>query len=255
MKNNMTNIEGETFELIQGYIDEEGTIHKDFEVVEMTGADEEAISKNEIKHNGAKILRTIIERCCVRIGNIHKSEVKRDKWIEVIQNLSVGDQDFIVLKIREISIGTIIESSYECPNPDCKCKITNEVDVDELEVLPYKGVSKIPFELPKGIKDKDGNLMKKGHLRLPNGLDREVLDGVIRKNVGRANTLMLARCITDLEGKGVYDEIIRNLTIKDRNYLLKILEEHKFGIDMTMTVVCPSCDEEFRANLNATNFI
>lgn len=255
MKETNFNAVGETFELIQGYRDKTGTIHKDFEVREMNGSDEEAISKNEIKTNGAKILRTLIERCCIRIGTIYKEDVKATEWREIIQSLSVGDQDYIVLMIRAISLGEEIETKYECPDSECKEEILTTVNVDELEIIPFDGIYDIEFELPKGFKDKDGNILRKGKLRHPNGLDREVLDGVIKKNTGLANTLMLSRCIVELEGTKVYDELVRSLSLKDRSYLLSLLNEHKFGVDLSIEVECPTCYNTFKASLNAVNFI
>ena len=117
----------------------------------------------------------------------------------------------MLLRLREISLGDEIETQYECADKNCKAKITTIISVDELEIIPYNGQDLIDFELPKGLKDKDGNLITKGTLRLPNGLDREVLDGVIRKNQGLANTMMLTRCIVELEGAKVHDDFVRNL--------------------------------------------
>lgn len=246
---------GEAFDFVKGYTDKEGTLHKDFELREMNGSDEEAISKPEIKSNGAKIGRTLLERCCLRIGTMYKNEVKPQEWREAIQSLAVGDQDIMLLKLREISLGDEIETQYECTDKSCKAKITTIVSVDELEIIPYNGQELIDFELPKGLKDKDGNLITKGKLRLPNGLDREVLDGVIRKNQGLANTMMLTRCIVELEGAKVHDDFVRNLSIKDRNYLSDLIKENSFGVSTVVDVDCPNCGESFKASLNAVNFI
>ena len=245
----------ETYDLLQGYRDKEGVVHVEFEVREMTGADEEAISKPDIKSNAGKVIRTILERCCVRIGTYHQKEVKSNKWREMIQELSVGDQDLILMKIREMTLGDEIESRYKCPNPNCKEDIITTIDVNELEVKPFDGLHEIPFELPRGFKDRDGNILRKGKLRHPNGVDREVLDAIMRKNVGQANTLMLSRCILELEGVKVYDELVRNLSVKDRNYLMKLLSDHTFGIDLSVEVECPTCYHSFKASLNATNFL
>lgn len=246
---------GETFELIQGYRDADGVVHKEFEVREMNGSDEEAIAKKEIKSNGAKILRTLIARCCTRIGTYVKEDMKESKWIDIIQSLSVGDQDYIILKIREASLGEEIEGKYECPDPDCKTPIEMTVNTNELEIVPFDGLFEIPFELPKGFVDKDGKVLKKGKLRHPNGLDREVLDNIAKQNVGRANTLMLSRCITELEGIKVYDDLVRSLSLKDRQYLMKLFEEHKFGVKLEVEIECPICYNTFKASLNAVNFI
>lgn len=246
---------GETFDLIQGYKDEEGTLHTEVEVREMNGTDEEAISKKDINSNGGKVVRTLLERCVLRIGTIYRDEVKSAKWREIIQELSVGDQDYILLKIRQASLGDEIETQYECPDPNCKEKIITTITVDELPIVPFNGQHTIEFELPRGHVTKDGNVLRKGKLRHPNGLDREALDTVMRKNSGLANTLMLSRCIVELEGIKVHDDIVRNLSMKDRNYLLSLIHENRFGVDLAVEVECPTCAETFKASLNATNFI
>lgn len=245
----------ETFEFLAGYIDDEGNLHKDFELREIDGSDEEAISKGEIRSNGAKVVRTLLERCCTRIGTIHKEDVKSNEWREIIQSLYIGDQDIMLLKLRQISLGDTIDTQYKCPVETCKTDINVEVDIDELELMPFSGSREIEFELPKGGTLKDGTVIKNGKMRLPIGLDREVLDGVMRKNIGQANTMMITRLITELEGTKVHNDFVRNLSIKDRNYLLELIKENNFGINLTVEVDCPNCYESFNASLNAVNFL
>lgn len=246
---------GEVFDFVHGYKDADGTLHKDFELVEMTGADEEAISRGEIRNNGSKVARVLLDRCCIRVGTLYKAEMKPQEWTKIFQTLEVGDLDVMMMRLREISIGETIKTQHVCPNPDCKAEINTEIDIDELQEIPFDGEEVIEFELPKGFRDKEGNLIKKGKMRRPNGLDREVLDPIIKKNIGLANTMMLARCVLEFEGSKVYDDIIRKLTVKDRNYLLDLVKEHNYGLDLSVELTCPNCGETFKASLNATNFI
>ena len=111
----------------------------------MTGVEEEAISRNEIKSNGGKVIRTLIERCCTRIGTYEQSALKEREWREIVQSLTVGDQDYIMLKIREVTIGKEIEVTHKCPN--CKQELVTALDIDELEITPFKGDWEIDFEL------------------------------------------------------------------------------------------------------------
>ena len=53
----------------------------------------------------------------------------------------------------------------------------------------------------------------------------------------------------------MHDDIVRNLSLRDRNYLLDVLNENRFGVDLTVEVECPTCGETFKASLNATNFL
>jgi predicted nucleic acid-binding Zn ribbon protein len=164
-----------------------------------------------------------------------------------------GDQDIIMMKIREQSVDEEIEADYVCP--DCKAKLKVLVKIDELENIPFKGEYEIDFELPKGYKDKNDVVYRNGKLHIPTGLDREILDPVARKNFGEANTLMLTRCITDFSGLRVTNDLVRSLSTKDRSYLFQLLKDNMFGINLDTDVTCNSCGTEFKASLNMENFI
>lgn len=250
----MKHTEGTTFNFLRGYEDATGFMHTDFEIRPMDGSDEEAIANPMTRKNGAKVIRVLLERCCIRIGTIYQSDLKEKEWTEIIQSLNTGDQDVMLLHLRAISVGEDLETHYKCPDPECKTDIKVLVNVDEIEMKPWNGNKFIEFELPNGGYLKD-SLLKTGKLRHPNGLDREILDGVIRKNVGKANTSLLTRLIVDMEGKKVDDSFVRNLSYKDRQYLLDLLKDEGFGVDLNVEVTCPNCSETFEASLNVVNFI
>lgn len=244
--------EAETFEFLAGYVDNDGVTHKQFTIKEITGEEEEAIAKSGVKENGGKVVRTLLERCITSIGTL-TPKIGQTKWREVIQGLSVADQDFALLKIRQETLGSEIEMSHKCPF--CKTELTSVVDIDELEMIQFGGSYEIDFELPKGYKDKDGTVHKLGKIRYPNGFDREILDTLARNNIGTANTMLLTRCIVELGTLKVHDGIVRALSIKDREYLLNLLKENMYGVNLETDIVCTSCGEGFRTTLNMVNFL
>jgi uncharacterized protein (UPF0212 family) len=244
--------DAEVYELLAGYTDKEGNLHKEFEVTEMTGEDEEEISKPEIRNNGAKVIRVILERCCKRIGTFTRRSLGSQKWRELIQSLTVGDQDFIMMKIRTLSVGTELEGNNECPK--CGAKLNVIVDTDELEIVHFSGDLEFEFSLPRGYKDPKGIVHRNGKIRIPTGLDRELLDPVVRKNIGEGNTLMITRCIVEFDGVHVTNDVVRKMSIKDREYLLKLIQEHMFGINFVTDVTCSECGAEFKSTFNVSNF-
>lgn len=244
----------EIAEFLKGYKDENGVIHKEFEYREMNGTDEEAISKPKVRQNGAVVTRTLLERCIVRIGTIEKSSVKASEWTTIMQSLAIGDQDFAMMKIRELSLGDEIEVSHTCPS--CKTKIDSVFTLDEIPLVPYCGQDEIKFELPKGALDKNGDLQKCGVLRHAIGLDREILNKTITQNPSVANTLLLARCIKSIGNLPITDDTLRNLSLRDRNFLFKLLKEKSFGYDVTeFEIECPNCGRELTISFNQTDFL
>ena len=239
---------------LKGYKDENGVIHTEFEYREMNGTDEEAIAKPKVKSSGSMITRVLLERCIIRIGTIEKSSVKPSEWTEIIQSLAIGDQDFAMLKIREISLGDEFEVSHKCPT--CKTKINSVFTLDELPLVPYNGLEEVEFELPRGYKDKDGKIHKTGVMRHATGLDREVLDKMVSQNPSMANTLLLARCIKSLGTAPITDDLLRNLSMKDRNYLFALIRDISFGYDVSdFEIECPNCERELNISFNQTDFL
>lgn len=249
------NEDGETerFNMLAGYIDKDGNLHNTFTLREMTGRDEEAISKSELKQNGAKLIATLLERCVLSIGTLTRKSVGIEEWKDVIRGLLVGDQDYMLIKLRELSMGGEIDVTHTCPY--CKESLKTLLDVSELETIPFKGQRVVPFSLPKGYRDKKGVLHKEGTLRLPTGQDREILTPIARKNVAQASTLMLTRLCKFEDGLYVTEDVMRDLTVRDREYLQKVLQENLFGINLEIDVTCTACGEDFKGNLNTTNFI
>ena len=243
------------FEMLAGYKDKDGVIHKEFTLREMTGKDEEAIHKSDVKSNGSKVVSVLLSRCVTRIGTLTPKSLGKQKWEELIKSLLTGDQDYMLIQLRKMSIGDEIELNHVCPNKDCKAKLKTVLSIDELEVVPFSGERVIEFELPRGYKDKKGVLHKTGTLRLPTGLDREVLTPLAKTNLAKAETVMLTRLCKFDDGAYIDDDVMGNLSIRDREYLQKLLQEHFFGVKLETEITCDSCGETFMGSFNASNFI
>jgi hypothetical protein len=240
-----------------GYKDEDGTEHKEAEIREITGLDEETISKAEIRQNIGKLITTLLASVTVRIGDVTpKSIGSRAKWEKIFRELPLGDRDKLMLEVRKHTNGDEIELDMKCPH--CKSKILHVVEIEQdIEERPLEvDASAIPFELPKGIKNKDGELCTTGTIRLPNGIDQEQLDTIARKNAGMANTTLLSRAIVSLDGFGqVTMNTLRKMTVRDRDYLIKLLGESSYGPKFEISFPCPSCGEDLEAGVNPVNFL
>lgn len=252
---NLADDEDQVFEMLAGYKDKDGVTHKEFTLREMTGKDEEAIHKSDTKGNDSKVVSVLLSRCVTRIGTLTPKSLGKQKWEELIKSLFVGDQDYMLIQLRKLSIGEEIELNHVCPNKDCKAKLNTVVSVDELEVIPFSGERVIEFELPRGYKDKKGVIHKTGTLRLPTGLDREVLTPLAKTNLAKAETFMLTRLCKFDDGAYVDDDVMGSLSIRDRGYLQKLLQEHLFGVKLETEITCDSCGESFMGSFNASNFI
>lgn len=245
-----------TFDLEVGHKDENGKVHKTVEIRDITGLDEENISKPEVRGNVGKLITTLLSSVVVRIGDLTPKELGRTKWEKIFRKLPMGDRDKIMLEIRKLSNGDEIELDMKCPH--CKTKIKHVVEIEndiedrKLEVDAFA----IPFTLPKGIKNKDGELCTTGTMRLPDGEDQDQLDTIARKNPGQANTTLLARVVHEIDGYGkVALSDFRRMSVRDRDFLIKLLGESSYGPKFEISFPCPSCMEDVEAGVHPVNFL
>lgn len=238
--------------LLAGYLDKDGVLHNTFTYREMTGKDEEAINKADVRANGAKVVNTLVERCVVQIGTLTKKECGV-RWGTIIREMLGGDLDYMAFKIRELSKGKEVEFTHKCPN--CGTKLNTIIGTDEFNIKPFMGQSAIDFELIRGYKDGKGQIHKDGVIRLPNGFDREIVTPLFKKNSSTAMTMMLTRLITFNDGAMVTQGLVSDMSLRDREILEKIIKENAFGIDTTIeNLMCDSCGQDISGEVGQSNF-
>ncbi len=84
------------------------------------------------------------------------------------------------------------------------------------------------FTLPKGYVDGDGNLHRKGVMRLSRAIDEIVpmRDPRVKSNPAYATVIILARVITKLGGlEEISSMVIENLFASDLSYLQKFYRQ------------------------------
>lgn len=243
----------EEIPMLAGYEDEDGVVHDTFRFREMDGRDEEAINKQDVRANGAKVMNILVERCVTQIGSLTRKAVGATKWHKIITSLLGGDLDYMAIKIREFSKGDEIEFRHKCPH--CGANLTSFVNVNEFGIKEFKGLREIPFSLSRGYRDKNGHIHTEGVIRLMNGEDREIITPQIRKNPASALTSILARTCVFNDGFKVNTEVMASLTVRDREYLQKLLTDNVFGIDTTVELQCSSCGADITGEVQTSNFL
>ena len=238
--------------MLAGYVDEHGTLHNTFTYREMNGRDEEAISKADVRQNGAKMVNILVERCVESIGTLTKKDCGV-RWGSIVRELLGGDLDYMAFKIRELSKGKEVEFTHKCPS--CGTKLTTIVETSEFNIKPYMGQSAIDFTLVRGYKDKKGT-HKEGVIRLPNGFDREIVTPLFKKNMSTAMTMLLTRLVSFHDGAIVTQNLVNEMSLRDREILEKIIKENTFGVDTSIdNLTCTSCGQDISGEVGQSNFL
>lgn len=109
------------------------------------------------------------------------------------------------------------------------------------------------FTLPRGYVDKEGNLHKKGVMRLATAADEIIplKDRRIQQNPGYLTIVLLSRVIISL---GTLPEIntyvIENLFTVDLAYLQELYTRINQLENPNIKVLCPHCNKEVEIDLN-----
>jgi hypothetical protein len=104
------------------------------------------------------------------------------------------------------------------------------------------------FNLPRGYIDENGNLHKRGVMRLATALDEiaPMRDPRVQANDAYLNILLLARVITKLGTLAqVNSGIIERLFSADMAYLQEFYRRINQTGTLVQPVACPACQQEF----------
>jgi len=109
------------------------------------------------------------------------------------------------------------------------------------------------FELPKGYVDKNGDVHKRGTMRLATAAD-EILpmrDPRVQQNAGYLTIILLSRVITKLGTLSTINtHVIEGLFTMDLAYLQDLYQRINMSDMPTYQVVCPHCNQQIEVPLD-----
>jgi hypothetical protein len=247
------------FNLPGGYLDNNGKVHKEVVLREITGVEEDLLGSRMT--NVIKRLNQVMSNCIERIGNI---DDKR-KIEEIVRELPVVDRNFLIIALRRVSLGDNYEMEIECPSCNEKTKMV--LDLSVLEVKDMKNPEKREYEqeVPSG---------KLIRWKVMTGIEEEILSS-IREVTKMQNILTYSilvrlleingekvslgsrlkdargRISLDKEGRKAFNET-RKLTLRDRNFLREQFRTIEGGIESDIEFECPVCNEVFTSTFDPT---
>ena len=109
------------------------------------------------------------------------------------------------------------------------------------------------FALPKGFVDEEGNLHKKGVMRLATAAD-EILplkDPRVQSNPAYLTVILLSRVVTKLGSlNDVNPRVIEGLFASDLGYLQEFYRKINGDGTSLLKTRCPKCEHEFEVELS-----
>lgn len=108
------------------------------------------------------------------------------------------------------------------------------------------------FELPRGYVDEDGNLHKRGVMRLATAAD-EILpmrDQRVQQNPGYLTIILLARVVTKLgDLRAIDTRVVEKLFTADLAFLQNLYRQINEMDSVMVQTSCPKCEHEFEVDM------
>jgi len=202
------------------------------ELREMTGAEEEILTNQRLIRSGDAI-NQVFMNCILRLGD------KEDLALKDVLDLLSGDRLFILVKLREISLGDEVELDLVCPNAACRAQNPMLLSTEELEVTPYGEAKEFARTLPQS-----GALVRFRHL---DGHMEKRLAALMEPSISSA---MLMRII-DIDSSPPTKKAMNEMALRDRSFLRQEMLKADAGIDTTVETECASCGTPIRTRLEA----
>ncbi|MEV0293898.1 DUF6760 family protein [Nocardia sp. NPDC050710] len=230
-------------ELPGGYWDSDGRLHRGFELVPLTGRDEESLA-GAIGARPATFVTEVLSRCVGRIGAISPVSA------QVARELLVGDRQYLLLRLRAATFGERVRAHLICPWPDCGKPASLDFSIAD---VPVTSVAERAPRHTMTVSDNSEPL--EIEFRLPNGADQEAVSGLLGTNEAAALTALLARCVVRIGSRTPPDEQqIAALSPRARFAIEERMAALAPRVDQTMHTACPECHRTFVAPFDIQHF-
>ena len=240
------------FLLPGGYRDLNGTLHREVELVALSGREEERLAETTPATN-AIALTGLLSRCVHRLGTI------RSLSDDIVRRLLIADRHYLLLKLRQATFGDHVQATVQCPWEGCRKKV--DIDFSLQDIPVRESTEKGPlytreFSPEAAGSHAPGDAYREVVFRLPNGADQEALAPMVDNQEEQALVLLLARCIRrlgPLHDPGL--EVIQRLSARARMEIERHMDMAAPHVDLTLGSHCPECGREFTVPFDLQAFV
>ena len=227
-----------------GYLDDDGRLHQQVSLSPLRGAEEKLIAQRG-RTSRAALVTTVLSQCIRRLGTIN------DVTEDVVRNLLVGDRQFLLLKLREITFGQTIQAVINCSRPDCGAQLDIDFSTENIPVT--RSPQRQPFH-EMILSAQAGR--EPVTFRLPNGHDQERIAHLAEQNETLAEDLLLSRCIQSIGPLSLPElEQIAALPASAKTEIEEEMDRLAPKVSLTMEAFCPECERRFSADFDLQEFI
>lgn len=231
-----------------GILDGKGNCLKTVRVRELTGRDEELLADRRYR-NAVEQVTDFLTQVIVEVPGLDRPVSK-----ELVAEMLIGDRDYLLLRLRQVSLGDQVEQVMRCPSTACGKKADVEFLISELPVRRVPTVQLwYEFDLSAPARSEDA---RSNHvtLRLPVGLDLEAVLDCKDLNPALANTRLFARIVKSVGHSRVDEAAARDLPLRLRGEITDFLRGITPGPDLKIDIQCPHCGTDMSYGFDLYGF-
>jgi hypothetical protein len=215
----------------------------------LCGEDEAFLLEAGESLSGPARVTALLSRCILRVG------ADENVTPQTVRTLTVGDREALLLHLRRVTYGERLPCLLQCINSACGERMDLELKVAELLLEPY-AASREWHEVAVSAAKKTYRM----RLRVPNGLDQELVADRAWTNVTDAENLLLQRCVESLSVESAPAEVSSPLTMDEWPAELADEIGQKFGeldpqAEILLSLQCPACERSFTGEFDAGAYL
>jgi hypothetical protein len=220
-----------TVTLPGGYADDAGHVHREAELTPLDGLGED--TAGTLLGEPCAVLTTQLLLCCVkRVGALEAGPT-------LVRDLLVQDRDYLLLRLREMTLGTDLWITLACPADGCGEPMEAKLALDQVPVAARPTSARFhTLDTPAGEIE----------FRLPTGADLEWLAVTGLGAPAEARSRLLARCIRRAGGRdglAAADALALDPAVGDT--VEAAMERLAPDVALELEGTCPACGRRFEA--------
>lgn len=213
-----------------GYLDEEGNLHTELFIKEMTGEEEDILTSKKMTVYAR--MNRIMENCVLSIG---KYDQKSSRWKDVIRSLIASDRLFIVLQLRILSLGQVFSQKCQCG--ECEMFSNQNVNLNDFVIPTLKEPTKRTWTvtLPQS--------KKMILLKVQDGY----AEAALQKHAESLDLLSIAMLgrVVEIDGQQpVKVGMLKKLSFKDRQFIRNEFRAKEGEFETVLEYECGNCGAE-----------
>lgn len=224
----------ETFFLPGGYIDPDGVVHREIELAQLSGFVEEYLHDLPAGTSSAQATTGLLGRSIRRIGSLTPASE------DLARELLIGDREFALMKLREMTWGSDANAFVRCPNEECSNQLEISLSLAAMSAEPRPVSSRYFY-----LRTLEGPV-EDVKFRLPNGGDQEAVAAI--GNEAAAVTVLLARCT------GLASEVIETIPPAAQRGIEEEIERLAPQAEAELEAICPECGRVFSSSVHWPEF-